>query len=395
MTGFGLHRLGTVMKPDPDDPREAEGVLNPAAARGPYGQPYLFPCLVGHGEHSRIGLARVIFDEAGDPCGVERMGTAPEPEADYERRDDGTGGCEDPRVTFVEPLRRYVMTYTAFSVDGPRLALAVPNDLPSWERPGLATFGPYEGIDFDGVDDKDASVFPVAIPNPSAHPELAILRQPSFADTGPEDTAPRSAPREVDLDRESIWISYGPISTAPSDGGQLGRFTSHHRLVAPVSPFEQLKIGGWTAPILTRHGWLIVYHGVSDIVGPDDDGHHLRYSAGVMLLSREHPQMVRWRSVEPVLTPDTPAERHGSVANVAFPTGIDRRDDLGRPGRFDVYYGMADDRIGVARLDLPDVLPPGGFAERERRRVACRVAGSALPWPSSRLPRALRSVVAR
>ncbi len=42
-----------------------------------------------------------------------------------------------------------------------------------------------------------------------------------------------------------------------------------------------------------------------------------------------------------------------------FPTGIDRRDDLGLPDRFDVYYGMADNRIAVARLDVPDTLPPG------------------------------------
>jgi hypothetical protein len=46
-----------------------------------------------------------------------------------------------------------------------------------------------------------------------------------------------------------------------------------------------------------------------------------------------------------------------------FPTGIDRRDDLGTPDRFDVYYGMADNRIGVARLDLPKDLPPGAPAD--------------------------------
>ena len=43
-------------------------------------------------------------------------------------------------------------------------------------------------------------------------------------------------------------------------------------------------------------------------------------------------------------------------------TGIDRRDDLDQPNRFDVYYGMADSRIGVAQLDLPDVLPAEGIA---------------------------------
>jgi predicted GH43/DUF377 family glycosyl hydrolase len=52
-----------------------------------------------------------------------------------------------------------------------------------------------------------------------------------------------------------------------------------------------------------------------------------------------------------------------------FPTGIDRRDDLGSPERFDVYYGMADDRIGVARLDIPDLVPPVGGADAPAAKV--------------------------
>ena len=49
-------------------------------------------------------------------------------------------------------------------------------------------------------------------------------------------------------------------------------------------------------------------------------------------------------------------ERQGTIANVVFPTAIDRRDDLGSPDRFDVYYGMADSRIGVAKLVVPQRL---------------------------------------
>ena len=72
--------------------------------------------------------------------------------------------------------------------------------------------------------------------------------------------------------------------------------------------------------------------------------------------------MIRYRSTKPVLTPELPQERRG-ILDIVFPTGIDRRDDLGLPDRFDVYYGMADNRIGVARLDIPDFLPPEGAAD--------------------------------
>ena len=369
MSGFRLQRIGVVMEPDPGNPQEIEGVLNPAAVRGPDGALYLFPRLVARGNHSRIGIARVRFNEAGDPTGVERLGIALEPEADYELRSAGSGGCEDPRITFVKPLQHYVMTYAAHSPQGPRIALAMSEDLFHWQRLGLATFEPYDDIDFVHVDDKDASVFPVAVPNYAEKMQLAILHRPLFPGTRPKETARQAEPRLVDLDHESIWISYCPMALEGPEPQHLGLFNSHHRLATPVAPWERLKIGGGTPPILTRDGWLIIYHGVSDTGEPNSDGHHLCYSAGVMVLSKEHPQVIRYRSAEPVLTPELLQERRGTVANVVFPTGIDRRDDIGSPDRFDVYYGMADYRIGVARLDLPEFVPPVGVADPPGAKV--------------------------
>jgi beta-1,2-mannobiose phosphorylase / 1,2-beta-oligomannan phosphorylase len=373
MSAFQLQRLGMIMEPEPGNPQEVEGVLNPAAVRGPDGELYLFPRLVANGNYSRIGIARVRFNSVGDPAGVERLGIALEPEADYELQAGGRGGCEDPRITFVEPLERYLMSYTAFSARGPRIAFALSKDLFHWKRLGLATFGVYHGIQIADVDNKDASLFPVAIPNPSGKPELAMLHRPLFPGTRPEETVHDPESREVDLDRESIWISYCSMAPAGCEDGcepcRLGPFSCHHRLATPVSPWERLKIGGGTPPILSRHGWLIVYHGVSEIVDPGTPGHQYSYSAGLMVLSEEHPEAIRYRSTEPVLTPVLPEERIGMIADVVFPTGIDRRDDLGLPNRFDVYYGMADDRIGVARLDVPDSLPEGGTADSTEAKV--------------------------
>jgi predicted GH43/DUF377 family glycosyl hydrolase len=269
----------------------------------------------------------------------------------------------------VEPLKRYVMAYTAFSPQGPRIALAVSEDLFHWKRLGLATFDPFQGIDFVHVDNKDASLFPIAVPNHAGKMQMAMLHRPLFPGTRPEETARQAESRVVDLDHESIWISYCPMALDGSGPQHLGLFNSHHRLATPVSPWERLKIGCGTPPVLTRHGWLILYHGVSEMAEPGNDGHHLCYSAGVMVLSKEHPRVIRYRSAKPVLTPTLPQERCGTIANVVFPTGIDRRDDLGSPDRFDVYYGMADNRIGVARLDVPAFLPPGGDADPPEAKV--------------------------
>ena len=69
------------------------------------------------------------------------------------------------------------------------------------------------------------------------------------------------------------------------------------------------------------------------------------------------PDKIWYRSPFPILEPMLTEEKIGIVPSVVFPTGIDRRDDLGTPNRFDIYYGMADNYIGVARLDIPDELP--------------------------------------
>jgi beta-1,2-mannobiose phosphorylase / 1,2-beta-oligomannan phosphorylase len=356
---FKMKPLGLVIEPDPNDPREVGGILNPAAVRGPDGQLYLFPRMVGPNNFSRIGIARVLFDPKGEPSGIERMGFALEPEAPYELRPGGAGGCEDPRVTYVEPLEKFVMTYTAFSPSGPRIALAISEDLLSWRRLGLAKFSPHDGIEFEGVDNKDAACFPRAVPNPAGQLELAMLHRPLFPGTLPEDMMGTDVDRDVDHLHESIWISYSSMAVGGTGPQKMGHFTSHHRLAAPEFPWEHLKIGGGSPPVLTRHGWMVVYHGVSEVVDPEGE-HRLTYSAGVMMLSRENPQVVLYRSPKPTLVPRSDHRPRATPSNVVFPTGIDRRHDLGQPHRYDVYYGLNDFRIGVARLEVPPKLPRRG-----------------------------------
>ena len=50
MSEFKLRRLGMLMEPEPGNPQEVEGVLNPGAVRGPDGELYLFPRMVAKGK---------------------------------------------------------------------------------------------------------------------------------------------------------------------------------------------------------------------------------------------------------------------------------------------------------------------------------------------------------
>jgi predicted GH43/DUF377 family glycosyl hydrolase len=357
MKELKLKRLGIIMEPDLNDPAEAGGVLNPAASRGKDGNLYLFPRMLTKDNYSRIGIARVNFNEDGDPCGVERLGIALEPEADYEKRPNGGGGCEDPRITYVEPLEHYIMTYTAFSPNGPRIAFAQSKDLFQWTRLGLATYSPYEHIEFNGINNKDACVFPLQVPSPHGHRALGMLHRPLFPGTKPEEKLRQPWDSEVDKHHESIWLSYCHIHPERDDKWKPAEFTSHRPLAVPVSVWEALKIGTGTPPILTKFGWMFLYHGVKEGELSTPDKKQLCYSAGLMFLSENDPTDIVYRSIEPILRPELPEEQVGTIADVVFPTGIDRRDDIGQPDRYDVYYGMADDRIGVATFDLPDTLP--------------------------------------
>ena len=68
--------------------------------------------------------------------------------------------------------------------------------------------------------------------------------------------------------------------------------------------------------------------------------------------------------------------RIGIVPNVVFPTGL----DPSARGAVDVYYGMADARIGAARVALPSTLPP---PPPPRRRPGLPSSGSPSPLPEA------------
>jgi predicted GH43/DUF377 family glycosyl hydrolase len=107
--------------------------------------------------------------------------------------------------------------------------------------------------------------------------------------------------------------------------------------------WDSEKVGITAPPIKTKKGWLLLYHGVSS--------NHHTYRVGLALLDLKNPLDVIARASQPIFQPETSYEKMGVVSNVVFPCGT-----TVRKGKLFVYYGGADDVVGVATVPLKKLL---------------------------------------
>lgn len=347
---YRIVRLGVIMAPDPDDPREAEGVLNPASGRTPDGRLHLLPRLVAKGNLSRVGLAEVVLSD-GVPVGVERRGVVLEPDEGWERGLLGAG-VEDPRTTWVAELGRHVMTYVALGPMGPKPALAVSEDLLTWRRLGPVhmAYDPILDTDLNLFPNKDVVMFPEPVRAPDGVESYAFLHRPMWDLGWVRPGEGVHLPAGMTDDRPGIWASFVPADLVRADVRALVHFGQHRVVAMSEHGFEELKIGAGPPPVRVPEGWLLLHHGVQGKLAPGwDVQSDVKYAAGAMILDANDVTRVLARTTEPLLTPETAEETAGTVANVVFPTAIEVVD-----GVHYVFYGMADARIGVARLERTD-----------------------------------------
>jgi predicted GH43/DUF377 family glycosyl hydrolase len=219
-------------------------------------------------------------------------------------------GFEDPRVVWVAELDRWVITCTAYGPAGPAVYLATTEDFTAIERYGIVRH----------PEDKNAALLPHRIDDRwvlfhrpktefgGAHGEILISRS--------ADLVSWSSPEQVLQPRDGAW-------------------------------WDSLRIGIGPPPLLTEHGWLLVYHGVKDTVSGQ------LYRVGLALLDRDEPTRVLRRLPNWVFAPLAPYERSGDVPNVVFPCGL--LHDAAS-GEVRLYYGAADDSICLATARLDDLL---------------------------------------
>jgi predicted GH43/DUF377 family glycosyl hydrolase len=257
--------------------------------------------------------------------GVDGWTIDPEPTLwpEGERYPEEWWGIEDPRITFVEELGKYAVTYTAFSRGGPGVALAMTEDFRRFERYGLIM----------QPDDKDAAMLPRRFDG-----KFALLHRP-MTDSGGH-----------------VWISFSP--DLRNWGG--------HKLVLRARKgawWDANKIGLSPPLIETPRGWLMLYHGVRQTCAGS------LYRIGLALFALDKPDHCILRGDSWIFGPEAPYERDGDVGNVVFPCGY----TLGADGdTIHLYYGAADTSVALASGSLRRLLgwlDENGTAEGESGRL--------------------------
>lgn len=339
-------------------------VYNAAAVRI-NGITYLLYRALGEDGISRIGLwwsrngyhqdGRLLFPIFGPREDYEL------PRATKKRREEHrklygmvreVGGTEDPRVTLIDDT--LYMTYTAYG-DMVQLAMAKIevgdflkgikecNSCEEWNSLWVRN-GPV----FKTLGDKDAVLFPV---------EEHKVQQRQMSSRKGEN-------KFVTLFPELLEGKFALIHRIPPDMQIL--YTEELRNVGPSvgttffmsrpGMWDGEKVGAGAPPLRTKYGWLHIYHGV----GKRND--KKVYRLGVILTSFDDPARILYASHIPVLEPEEDYEVNGWVPNVVFTCGVvpkhkDSNETLDENDAIMVYYGAADEVMGVAEAKIGELIP--------------------------------------
>jgi predicted GH43/DUF377 family glycosyl hydrolase len=290
---FQRHRGNPILTAE-DWPYPVNTVFNPGATRLPDGTTLLLCRAEDRRGHSHFCAAR-------SKNGVDgwQIDPAPTLMPDPVNYPEERWGIEDPRITYVPQLGKYVIAYTSYSRGGPSVSIALTEDFCHFERYGVVM----------APEDKDAGLLPHRIGD-----HWALVHRPRTA-LGAH-----------------IWISYSP---------DLRHWGSHKMIL-------EARLGGWwdankiglSPPFIeTSEGWLMIYHGVRQTASGS------LYRLGLALFDLETPEQCLMRGDRWIFGPEAHYEREGDVDNVVFPCGYTMGDD---GDTINLYYGAADSCIALA-----------------------------------------------
>lgn len=216
-------------------------------------------------------------------------------------------GIEDPRVSRVDELGAWAVTYTSYGPTGPSVSMALTNDFRTHTPLGMIC----------PPEDKNAALLPRRVDD-----TFVLYHRPRTVTDGHADIWVSRSP---DL---KSWMAPQPV------------------LAARPGMWDSDRVGMGPPPLETSEGWLCLYHGVRITVSGQI------YRLGLALIDLHDPSNVLHRSEEWVMGPREPYELVGDVPNVVFPCGWVQHDN----GLVRVYYGAADTAIAAADTTVDRML---------------------------------------
>ena len=270
----------------------------------------------------------------------------------YEQNaEHSAGGCEDPRVVAAKKADGsvfYVMTYTAWNRNTARLAIATSDDLMTWEKRGIAFLTPYGGKFKDLFCKSGSIVTKVDEDGNQYAAKVKINGEEKYLMYWGEDAVYAAVSDDL--------VNWTPIVE--------GENNDLKKLIKPRDFYFDSNLTECGPPaVVTDKGIVLVYNGKnrSDMKG-DTSLPGGTYAAGQVLFSLEDPLQPIARLDRPFFRPMASYEKTGQyTAGTVFVEGLSYFK-----GKWYLYYGCADSKVGVAVYDPNEVTegdPLGPVAE--------------------------------
>lgn len=247
------------------------------------------------------------------------------PAEDDQKEFEWTGGTEDPRIVETE-AGTYVLTYTQWNREYPRLAVATSTDLKNWNKHG-PIFEEWEDGKYHDTETKSGAIVT----------ELKDGKLVAAKING------------------KYWMYYGVPHIWLASSDDLINWEpveDYEGNLAPVlSPrpgyFDSWLVEAGPPPVLTEYGIVVLYNaGNSQNIGVEDLGNRI-YTGGQALYDSEEPWKLLDRSEKPFIKPELPFEKSGQYKDgTTFIEGLVYFED-----EWYLYYGTADSMVGVVKTD--------------------------------------------
>jgi len=307
---------------------EANDTFNPAAALKNGKIVVLYRAEDRYGEGIGFRTSRLGYAESADGIHFTRRKTPVlYPANDIAKKYEWPGGCEDPRVA-VTPAGTYVVFYTEWNRDVPRLGVATSKDLIHWTKYGPIFKKAYGGKFFN-IASKSASILTQVI-----NGKQVIIKSHNkyWLYWGEHHVY---AATSTDL------VNWAPVVNANDELKEL---------ISPRSGYFDSDLTECGPPaIRTSKGIILFYNGKNKPdTGRDTRFNANAYCAGQALFDRNEPAKPITRLDLPFLRPMEPFEKSGQYVNgTVFIEGM-----VYFKKKWYLYYGCADSRVSVAIYDL-------------------------------------------